>query len=123
MAEYDTHLQRAVDATSVAKDAGETDLATYLREQLAEQDIETHDEDWIQRVLDRHREGPELHDRERAEGLHAARKVNRWWPGVRRVTAERRPGQGVTQHTRRGNNTFTRLVETGDSTSSHEEKK
>ena len=51
MAEYDTHLQRAVDATSVAKDAGETDLTTYLREQLAEQDIETQDEDWIQRTI------------------------------------------------------------------------
>ena len=51
MAEYDTHLQRAVDATSVAKDAGETDLATYLREQLSEQDIETQDEDWIQRMI------------------------------------------------------------------------
>ena len=51
MAEYDAHLQRAVDATSVAKDAGETDLAAYLREQLAEQDIETQDEDWVNRVL------------------------------------------------------------------------
>ena len=44
VAEYDSHLQRAVDATSVAKDAGETDLATYLRDQLAEQDIETEDD-------------------------------------------------------------------------------
>jgi hypothetical protein len=51
VAEYDAHLQRAVDATSVAKDAGETDLAAYLREQLAEQEIETQDEDWINRVL------------------------------------------------------------------------
>jgi hypothetical protein len=51
VAEYDSHLQRAVDATSVAKDAGETDLAAYLREQLAEQEIETQDEDWINRVL------------------------------------------------------------------------
>ena len=51
MAEYDAHLQRAVDATSVAKDAGETDLAAYLREQLAEAEIETQDEDWVNRVL------------------------------------------------------------------------
>ena len=51
MAEYDAHLQRAVDATSVAKDAGETDLATYLRDQLAEQEIETQDEDWINLVI------------------------------------------------------------------------
>ena len=51
MAEYDSHLQRAVDATSVAKDAGETDLAAYLLEQLAEQEIETQDEDWVNRVL------------------------------------------------------------------------
>ena len=51
MAEYDAHLQRAVDATSVAKDAGETDLAAYLRDQLAEQEIETRDEDWIHHVL------------------------------------------------------------------------
>jgi len=51
VAEYDSHLQRAVDATSVAKDAGETDLATYLRDQLAEQDIETADEAWIKQVL------------------------------------------------------------------------
>ena len=51
MAEYDSHLQRAVDATSVAKDAGETDLAAYLRDQLAEQEIETRDDEWVQRVL------------------------------------------------------------------------
>ena len=34
-----------------AKDAGETDLAAYLREQLAEQEIETQDEEWVQQVL------------------------------------------------------------------------
>ena len=53
MAVYDYHLQAAVDATSVAKDAGTTeDLAGYLREQLAEHDIETHDEAWITMVLE-----------------------------------------------------------------------
>jgi hypothetical protein len=51
VAEYDAHLQRAVDATSVAKDAGETDLAAYLRDQLAEQEIETSDQEWIDHVI------------------------------------------------------------------------
>jgi hypothetical protein len=41
-----------VDATSVAKDAGETDLLTYLRQQLAEREIETADEDWLQRMIE-----------------------------------------------------------------------
>jgi hypothetical protein len=52
MAEYDIDLQRAVDATSVAKDAGETDLADYLRAQLREREIETNDDAWIQQVLE-----------------------------------------------------------------------
>ncbi len=51
MAEYDSNLQRAVDATSVAKDAGETDLAAYLRDQLSELEIETDDDAWVQQVL------------------------------------------------------------------------
>ena len=51
MAEYDADLQRAVDATSVAKDAGEADLVQYLREQLAERDIETADDDWLRRMV------------------------------------------------------------------------
>jgi hypothetical protein len=52
MAVYDKDLQAAVDATSVAKDAGETDdLATYLREQLAEREVETSDEEWIHRTV------------------------------------------------------------------------
>jgi hypothetical protein len=49
---YDSDLQAAVDATSVAKDAGETDLLTYLRQQLAEREIETADEDWLQRMIE-----------------------------------------------------------------------
>ncbi|HTW15697.1 MAG TPA: hypothetical protein VMF51_11240 [Nocardioides sp.] len=52
MAVYDSDLQAAVDATSVAKDAGETDdLIGYLREQLAAREIETSDEDWLRRTV------------------------------------------------------------------------
>ena len=52
MAVYDSDLQAAVDATSVAKDAAQTDdLAGYLREQLAEREIETSDEAWLQRMV------------------------------------------------------------------------
>ena len=54
MARHNSDLQAAVDATSVAKDARETDdLETYLREQLAERDIETSDDDWIRRTVER----------------------------------------------------------------------
>jgi hypothetical protein len=54
MASHNSDLQAAVDATSVAKDARETDdLAAYLREQLAERDIETTDDDWIRRTVER----------------------------------------------------------------------
>jgi hypothetical protein len=54
MASHNSHLQAAVDATSVAKDAHETDdLAAYLREQLAERDIETADDDWVRRTVER----------------------------------------------------------------------
>jgi predicted nuclease of restriction endonuclease-like (RecB) superfamily len=52
MPTYDSHLQAAVDATSVAKDSGVTDLLGYLREQLAEREIETSDEDWLQRMVE-----------------------------------------------------------------------
>lgn len=55
MASYDADLQAAVDSTSVALDAGvvvPADLLTSLREQLAERDIETADEAWLQRVVD-----------------------------------------------------------------------
>jgi hypothetical protein len=54
MARYNSDLQAAVDATSVAKDAHETDdLAAYLREQLAERDIETADDAWVQRTVEK----------------------------------------------------------------------
>jgi hypothetical protein len=54
MARHNSDLQAAVDATSVAKDAHETDdLAAYLREQLAERDIETSDDGWISRTVER----------------------------------------------------------------------
>ena len=52
MATYNSDLQAAVDATSVAKDAGQSDdLVGYLREQLAEREIETGDEDWLRRTV------------------------------------------------------------------------
>jgi hypothetical protein len=53
VASYDADLQAAVDATSVALDAGtEDDLVQYLRDQLAERDIETADDAWLQRMVD-----------------------------------------------------------------------
>lgn len=53
MASYDADLQAAVDATSVANDAGtEQDLVAYLREQLAEREIETNDEAWLERMVE-----------------------------------------------------------------------
>ncbi|MEV7431342.1 MULTISPECIES: hypothetical protein [unclassified Nocardioides] len=52
MAIYNSDLQAAVDATSIAKDAGQSDdLVGYLREQLAEREIETADEDWLRRTV------------------------------------------------------------------------
>lgn len=54
MARHNSDLQAAVDATSVAKDAKVSeDLAAYLREQLAERDIETTDDAWIQRTVEK----------------------------------------------------------------------
>jgi hypothetical protein len=58
MATYDANLQAAVDATSIAKSSGETDLASYLREQLAERDIETKDEAWIEHIVSKIHEDP-----------------------------------------------------------------
>ncbi|WP_121251174.1 hypothetical protein [Nocardioides ferulae] len=55
MATYDADLQAAVDATSVAKDAGEVEpggLADYLRRELAEREIETSDDAWVQMVVE-----------------------------------------------------------------------
>ncbi|WP_134767681.1 hypothetical protein [Nocardioides sp. 1609] len=55
MASYDADLQAAVDATSVARDAGiaaEADLVGYLRQQLAEREVETADEAWLQRTVE-----------------------------------------------------------------------
>jgi hypothetical protein len=53
VATYDADLQAAVDATSVAHDAGtEQDLVQYLREQLAEREIETGDDAWLERTVD-----------------------------------------------------------------------
>ena len=55
---YDSLLQAAVDATSLAKDIGETDLGGYLRAQLAERDIETADDDWVARMVEGIRNDP-----------------------------------------------------------------
>ena len=55
MGTYNADLQAAVDSTSVAKDAGvaaEGELVDVLRQQLAERDIETADEAWLQRMVD-----------------------------------------------------------------------
>ena len=53
MASHDADLQAAVDATSVAHDAGtEDDLVRYLRDQLAEREIETDDEAWLERMVE-----------------------------------------------------------------------
>jgi hypothetical protein len=53
MASYDADLQASVDATSVAHDAGtEDDLVQYLRDQLAEREIETSDEAWLERMVE-----------------------------------------------------------------------
>ena len=52
MASYDADLQAAVDATSVAHDTGTDDLVQYLRDQLAEREIETGDEAWLQRMVE-----------------------------------------------------------------------
>ena len=49
---YDSDLQAAVDATSIAKDTGETDLLAYLRQQLSEREIETADEKWLERMVE-----------------------------------------------------------------------
>jgi hypothetical protein len=52
MARYNRDLQAAVDATSVAKDAHQTDdLVGYLRDQLRDRDVETTDEDWLRRTV------------------------------------------------------------------------
>jgi hypothetical protein len=53
VASYDADLQAAVDATSVANDAGtEEDLVQYLRDQLAEREIETADQAWLERMVE-----------------------------------------------------------------------
>ena len=59
MARHNSDLQAAVDATSVALDAHQTDdPAGYLREQLGDRDIETSDEAWISRTVERIRADP-----------------------------------------------------------------
>ena len=60
MATYDADLQAAVDSTGVALLAGQTDdLVQYLRDQLAEREIETNDDEWLQRQVDGLQNDPE----------------------------------------------------------------
>lgn len=59
MGTYDADLQAAVDATSVANDAGTTtDLVQYLRDQLGEREIETRDDAWLERMVEGVRRDP-----------------------------------------------------------------
>ena len=58
MSVHDSDLQAAVDSTSIAKDTGETDLVQYLRDQLAERDIETNDEAWLNRMVEQIKADP-----------------------------------------------------------------
>ena len=59
MSTHDADLQAAVDSTSVALVAGEADdLKDYLREQLAERDVETRDEAWLDRMVEGIRSDP-----------------------------------------------------------------
>ncbi len=53
MGTYNADLQAAVDSTGVALAAGQDDdLVQYLRDQLAERDIETEDEEWLERMVE-----------------------------------------------------------------------
>ena len=53
MGTYNADLQAAVDSTGVALAAGhDDDLVQYLRDQLAERDIETQDQDWLERMVE-----------------------------------------------------------------------
>ena len=58
MSTHNADLQAAVDSTSVAKDVGETDLVTYLRAQLAEREIETNDQAWLERMVEKIKDDP-----------------------------------------------------------------
>ena len=59
MSTHDADLQAAVDSTSVALQTGETDdLREYLRLQLAERDVETRDEAWLDRMIEGIRSDP-----------------------------------------------------------------
>ena len=59
MATYDADLQAAVDSTGVALLAGHADdLVQYLRDQLAERDIETNDEAWLNLMIEKIKADP-----------------------------------------------------------------
>lgn len=53
MSSYDADLQAAVDATSIEKDGGfDGDLVQLLRDQLTEREIETQDQEWLERTAE-----------------------------------------------------------------------
>ena len=84
MATYDADLQAAVDSTGVALLAGQTDdLVQYLRDQLAEREIETSDDAWLQRQVDGLQQRPGVDGRRRAERLHQ--------PQARHLSGSARP--------------------------------
>lgn len=75
MATYDADLQAAVDATSIAQDAGEQDLESVLRTQLAEREIETTDDEWVTHVVSSIKGDPNfMIDREPSD-YHSTRDV------------------------------------------------
>lgn len=60
MASYDADLQAAVDATSVEKDSGfDGDLVQLLRDQLVQREIETADQEWLERTAQAIRDDPD----------------------------------------------------------------
>jgi len=75
MATYDHDLQAAVDATSVANDAGTTeDLVSYLRQQLSEREIETTDDAWLEHTVEQIRLDPNYMIDGEPEDYETARK-------------------------------------------------
>ena len=75
MATYNADLQAAVDSTGVALLAGQTDdLVQYLRDQLAEREIETERRGVVASGRWRAPERPRVDGRQRAERLHRPKR-------------------------------------------------
>lgn len=61
MATYNHDIQAAVDATSVAMDAGAVpDAVALLRDELAKREIETRDEGWLTATVEAIRGDPNV---------------------------------------------------------------